>query len=921
MKTRTIILSCALSAALAAVAVPARRAYFPYTQPDGTQISVMTVGDEFGHYYVSTDGRPMSADAEGWLRFIDSSVEKVADSIGEQAMTLRRQKALAAETHRKPLKAAGQPQDAPQYGLGLFSNDYPCKGEVKSLVFLVEYQDLSFTTPDAHTYYTRLLNEEGFSENGSTGSARDYFLEQSGGQFKPHFDVFGPVLLPNKMSYYGANDFMGNDRHAYEMITDAAAILADQIDFSEYDLDNDGNVDNIYVIYAGYGENNGGAPSSVWPHSHYISNGPVYNGKKLYGYACSNEIADGKPDGIGTFCHEYSHVLGLPDLYSTASNLSCTPNSWDLMDSGSYNNDSNTPPNYSSFERNAVGWMRPFIVSTPMNCSLEHIGKSNNAYLIPTSRTNEFYLLENRQKTGWDAYLPGHGMLIWHVDYNISVWTANTVNNIERHQYVDIVEASGTTGKAESVLARYTYPGPTQNTSFTAETEPAMIDWSGFAIDYPVTEIAEDADGVITFKIAGGVVELDIPAAPVLTADTEGILTITWQAVEDATSYDICVYNKDDGGNAVPLHGYTNFNTGNVLSYKIEGIHSETEYFARVRARNGNAASEYSDEGSAVAPVIEFTKTAPIATDCRFDGQTATLTWDALPGASGYFVTVEKECQTGDTVQKYGFGKSGDSSLTIPEGWSWNERLSDCYTAAAEGYYGEEAPSVKFPNNKSALETKVFESDIQNLSFWFRTASASFRNKFHIEGRSSFDAPYDTIMSLEKLNTYNGGGQTLSVESMPESIRQIRFSYERYGGFAILDDVALTFPGYAYEPFVERADAGNTVSYSIVLPAEAVGARFFVEAFDADGNISRRSNSLSARTGAQSAVSTVATESTAIAVAGNILTYTGAEGTCAQIYNADGTLAAVITAGGSIELHHGIYIARTSSAVRKIAIR
>ncbi len=508
MNTR-LVLSLILSIALTAAAAPAKHKFFQYTQPDGSTVMVKAVGDEFGHYYVDVNGMPMLADADGTLR---PTSESEISLILQRGDSIRAERIQTRKLMRAQINDSGDTPTEditpPQYGLGLFADGYPKTGEVHGLIFLVEFQDVRFTTPNVKDYYTRQLNEEGFSDDDGTGSARDYFLLQSSGIFQPTFDVYGPILLPNNMEYYGKNDFLGYDKNPEKMVTHAAEILADEIDFSQYDYDNDGIVDNIFVIYAGLGENGEGGASSVWPHAYWIFEEISYNGKLLYGYACTNEISGGRPDGVGTFCHEFSHVLGLSDLYSTTASLSCTPKSWDILDSGCYNNDSRTPPNYSAFERNALGWIKPTIVSEPTDAILNPLSSHNEAYIIPTSKNTEFWILENRQKEGWDKYLPGHGMLIWHIDYVRSTWENNAVNNNASHQYVDIEEASTERFGLSSSLASYTFPGAKGVTEFSATTTPSMVDWAGNAIDFPFTEITE-TEGIITFKIAGGSASVD----------------------------------------------------------------------------------------------------------------------------------------------------------------------------------------------------------------------------------------------------------------------------------------------------------------------------------------------------------------------------------------------------------------------------
>jgi len=463
----------------------------------------MTIGDEFYHYYIDENGSRLKLGNDGFLRPCDEN--EIEQHRTDSPLLAKQEYGRKRLREARPLNRADEDNgDMPQHGVGLFTYDYPTTGEVRSLVFLVEYQDIKFTTPNPREYFSASLNEEGFSKNGATGSARDYFLEESAGDFRPIFDVYGPVTLANKRTYYGGNDHNGWDKHPEEMVLEAAAALADVIDFSQYDFDNNGFVDNLYVIYAGAGE--ASSPEireSVWPHNSAIFDGPIYNGKQILKYACSNEITFDKPTGIGTFCHEYSHVLGLPDLYCTSGTLlNCTPDRYSLLDQGNYNNYGRTPPHYSSFERNALRWMKPTVLRDAASITLEPLGQCNTSYLIETANDNEFFLIENRQQEGSDRYIPGHGMLIWHIHFSKIRWDYNQVNNSQLHQYVDIVEACGRTGG--NYYASYPFPGAMNVTSFTADTKPAMESWAKTPIDMPITDITENEDGTVSFNVKGG---------------------------------------------------------------------------------------------------------------------------------------------------------------------------------------------------------------------------------------------------------------------------------------------------------------------------------------------------------------------------------------------------------------------------------
>lgn len=524
-------------------AVQAYRTPQIFTQPDGSQVTLSQRGDEFFHYYLTDDGQMVVSNGEGYyFAQPDASGLPAASHIlatdptqrtqqqakflqGINAETMVAEGAKVGNAKRIERQATYTPQfrsQAPQAasstwpsGIGLFpNNSYPVKGSPKALIILVQYKDKKFTYPNAKEYFTNLASQKGFSESNAHGSALDYFTASSNGQFTPDFDVLGPVTLNNNMSYYGGNDYNGNDLRPAHMIRDAIQMLNSTTDFSVYDTDGDGVIDNVYCIYAGQGEASGGSSSTIWPHSWNLTSAGLsltVDGKKVYKYACSAEyLTSSLVDGIGTFCHEFSHVMGLPDLYTTTYNSyqTLTPSSYSLMDYGSYSNNSRTPPTYSIYERNSMGWadLEQLKPGVPHNGSLEHMLKSNKGYVIATEKTNEFFLLENRQRNDWDAYLPGHGMLVWHIDYNTSVWNSNSPNNQE-HQYVDIVEAGGTANNTSaSTMAKYPFPGTAKVSELTSTTTPALKSWSGTAIDVPLTNITETSDGLITFDVCGGVV-------------------------------------------------------------------------------------------------------------------------------------------------------------------------------------------------------------------------------------------------------------------------------------------------------------------------------------------------------------------------------------------------------------------------------
>ena len=472
-------------------AVPARRGEIVKTQPDGTQIVVYQHGDEHFHWMTNENGEWISLNEDGFYRKIEAMN---AEEIQAQRMASPKHITYKAT----PLNIAP-----------------------RGLVILVNFKDLAFETSKAEMdsmltgqNYTRdyTYTYRGKKYNvTSQGSARQYFEDASFGQYNLQLDVIGPVTVSKNMADYGGNNSYGNDKNPEGMIKEACELVNDSVDYTLYDNDNDGYVDFVYVVYAGYGEADGGDENTVWPHAWYLYSAAgkrcLLDGKVVDLYACGNEMDfyTKHHTGIGTFCHEFSHVLGLPDLYDTEqTHNQKTMGSWSILDYGPYSNEGNTPPMYSAYERFFMGWLTPRLITKPENVVLEELNSKQEALLISTTdqhnligndpNPTKFYLLENRQQEGWDAYLPGHGMMLTYVQYTYNKWYQNTVNNTAKSMGVDLIEADGKTptstqngydGKAKDLF-------PAGATSYTK------------IADHAIEEI-EEIDGVIKFKYKGGV--------------------------------------------------------------------------------------------------------------------------------------------------------------------------------------------------------------------------------------------------------------------------------------------------------------------------------------------------------------------------------------------------------------------------------
>ena len=502
---------------LSLFALPAKKGIITVNQPDGTQLRIEGHGDENFHYITTEDGFLVRKNTEGVYEYAEFSEQEI-QPLGIKARSLDErpdaEKMFLSKMPKNAItispsqemsmrKMAMQEQSSISQQRIIGSRNCAPRG----LIILVNFKDKSFSPENTLAEMDSMLNGVNYTYDGATGSARKYFLDQSSGTYNPTFDVVGPVNLSNNIDFYGSNDSRGNDLRPDSMVIEAC-YLADKeldVDFSQYDTDNDGVVDFVFVIYAGYGEssNYSDSPNLIWQHAWYIYQGAgkrrIIDGKWLNTYACSCELSgsvgSNKRDGIGAFCHEFSHVLGLPDLYPTNGASHRTLGRWDIMDQGPYNNNSKTPPSYSAYERFFMGWLTPTpLQQTKNNIALGELQSTNQSYLYcadgehnlngENPSPSQFYLFENRQKVGWDAYLPGHGLLLTKINYNSSSWTYNTVNNNSANMGIDIIEADG---KATYGDTGDTYPGSTSCQEFSIG-------------EYIFSSITESKYSIIYFK-------------------------------------------------------------------------------------------------------------------------------------------------------------------------------------------------------------------------------------------------------------------------------------------------------------------------------------------------------------------------------------------------------------------------------------
>lgn len=463
---------------------------------DGTEVWGELTGDEMFHYWLTADGDCYVLDEGSYAR---QPVESV------------RQRQRQRQQERSALARARMQSYKPRFFLG----------ERKCLLLLVEFPDCHFQEGHGQVYYEQMCNAPGYTtDEGYRGSVYDYFLEQSYGQFKLNFDVSPVVTMANGYAYYGRDKNSTDiDERLNELIDEACQKGVEGLNLADYDWDGDGEIDQVVFIFAGNGQTGGGGSDSIWPQEwtladmtgHRLAVGDYY----VNTYLCVAELHNSRVAGIGTLCHEFAHTLGLFDMYDTLYGGNYGLGQWSLMDKGNYTGDGFAPTGLTAFERMSCGWLTPVeLTADTLIADMQPLSLVPEAYLVRNDDwPDEFYLLENRQPLGWDAELPGRGLLVVHVDYDSWVWQKNEVNATSTqsvtkndHTRCAVVAADNNRVSTVSSMAGDAYPAATNgNDSLTAYSQPAAF-WYHTATGVKgvarmaITDIRQQDDWLMAFS-------------------------------------------------------------------------------------------------------------------------------------------------------------------------------------------------------------------------------------------------------------------------------------------------------------------------------------------------------------------------------------------------------------------------------------
>jgi len=570
-------------------------------QPNGTKITVVQKGDEHVKWAQTIDGYSIIRNSKGIYEYttlsatqdmipsgIEAKNELDRGSPDIQFLHQTKKGLYYSKSQVKVMKSLSVMK------LKSAQKAFPTSGSRKLICILIGFSDKAFTKTKAD--FESLFNQVGYTTDGATGSVCDYYKENSYNKLNLSVTVAGPFSAAHSMAYYGANNANGDDVNPEALVTEALKLADPTVNYSDFDNDGDGTVDGVYVIYAGYGEEvTGVSADAIWAHASGVI--PLtLDGKISSRYSCSAELRGNSGTGIsriGVICHEFGHVMGAADYYDTdyAENGSYVgTGNWDIMGGGSWNNNGATPAHHNPYTKiYSYGWASIATLTSGANILLNGAELNGDSfYRFNTTTSNEFFLIENRQKQNFDSYIPGHGMVIYHVDGNY-INTAGNAINAGSHQgmYPVCANACDVPPASYGVIngGGLPFPGTGNKINFTDATTPNSLSWSAANTSRPITNITENtANKTVSFTAP---LVPDPPSAPTANPATNIIqtsFTANWSRSPTSAGYRMDVATNI--GFTAFVTGYNDKDIGNVMSFNVTGLSPRTTYYYRLRAYN-----------------------------------------------------------------------------------------------------------------------------------------------------------------------------------------------------------------------------------------------------------------------------------------------------------------------------------------------
>jgi M6 family metalloprotease-like protein len=657
MNTKSIVLLVLLMLACRILsAVSAYPGLVEITQPDGTKLNIYLKGDERTKWAMTEDGYTLLRNKAGVYEYaaMDEKGDMVISGIKARNISQRdlKEKSMLDKTNKSLFFSDSQLSVIRQINQ-IYAQEnanakaFPTTGSRKLICILIGYQDKPFVKTNAD--FNALFNTVGYNLDGASGSVKDFYLENSYGQLDLQVDVAGPYVASQNMAYYGANDQYDNDMRPRELVAEAIDLANPDVDFRNYDNDQNGAVDGVYVIYAGYGEEYSGVSTdAIWAHAWYLISTKTCDGVTLSRYSCSSELRGNSGTNlcrIGVICHEFGHVLGSPDFYDTNYDTSGQYQGtgyWDLMASGSWNNSGATPAHFTGLVKvRFFNWATETVLSVSGTITLYNAESDKYSfYRLNTTTTGEYFFIENREKQLFDTYIPGSGMIIYHVhslmgSSSINITHPQKMYPVSQNATMEPNSESASYGTINSSTCPWTGTGKSE---FSDTSTPSSRSWAGANTGMPIKQIFRNATAkTVTFNI--GVVPVP-PLAPVANSATiisQTTFSANWSSSAGAIGYYLDVSSSSTFASFVS--GYQNLSVGNVNTYPVIGLSAGTTYYYRLRAVNDVGPSGNSNTVSLTTlPNPPAPPTANAATNVTSSGFTAT--WSASSGATGYYLDV-----------------------------------------------------------------------------------------------------------------------------------------------------------------------------------------------------------------------------------------------------------------------------------------
>ena len=739
--------------------------------PDGSIEKVYIRGDENYHYLTRLDGTVIAGTEVG--------------EIGSNAVAM---------AHRAPARTQ-------------LSSSVPSKGTVRIPVVLVNFTDLSFTLSNAREQFSALYNGNGGSNPNATGSVHDYYIASSDSALNLVFDVYGPYDLSQNMAYYGANSSSGNHNvRAGSLIVEAAMLAAKAgVDFTPYDNDGDGYVDNLSVVVAGYNEAEGGPENSIWPHYSRVTSSETFSGKRLGGYLVISEYRGSRGStqaGIGTYCHEFGHAFGLPDLYDTQNSSNYTVGTWDVMCSGSYNNNGSTPPTFTAFERFMMGWMTPTQLQHANNYVLDPIESSNTAFLVADAAHNlsryspspaEYFLIENRQKVGWDANtgaLVGTGLMISHITFSSGRWDNNSFNNSTPLGFAIV--------SAGVALSSYSSPADLFPGSRNITTWLPTLNSGTKLTEQMVMNITQLADDAISFHY-GTSADNGFIFSPQMLNDM--VTTYDRQPIEYYEE-EVALSIKDIQSDSISIRSSSSYfefslDDGETWSSDRQELkaHKDSIYVLNLKVRfspqsqnctkrvgylivesqDGEYFNQMQMEGTSPRPTYI---TTPVITDVQNITETSfTAYWEEQEDAELYYMTLYSISPIASTEEE---PFETFTSIENIKAAGWESNFARLTNAVSEKKF-----AVLFRQTDEYLMTKTYTEAPEKVRFWLSNTYVPVADESEAGGLLTFEATTDgeTWDTIENISVdMNVIGQIKEYPIQGKGYVQFRFSYTHIKG-------------------------------------------------------------------------------------------------------------------------------------------